>query len=81
MKTEIIIKLKNKEANKKQEAGQQNMYIRITFHKSYVSLTDQHNRFHTVTDVRCSANMLSSKYGSLIAIGRLTLILLMWRIG
>jgi len=42
MKTEIIINLK-KEVNKKQDAGQQKMYvyIRITFHKSYLLLTDQ----------------------------------------
>jgi hypothetical protein len=40
MKTEIIINLK-KEVNKKQDAGQQKLYIWITIHKSYLLLRDQ----------------------------------------
>jgi ribosomal protein L21 len=73
MKTEIIINLKKREAKKKQDAGQQKMYIRITIHKSYLLLRDQQvsRDSPAVTDVRCSVNMLSSKYGSLIAIVRL----------
>jgi hypothetical protein len=61
IKTEIIINLKE-EANKKQNAGQQKMYIRITIHKSYLLLRDQQvsRGSPAVTDVHCSVNMLCS---------------------